>query len=287
MPPRFDDRDGWIWLDGALLPWRDARTHVLAHGLHYGGSCFEGIRAYGGRPFALDAHLDRFARSAAILGMPLPWTREALADAVLGTLAANGLGAAYVRPVAWRDAGAMGVASAGTSVQVAVAAWEWPPFLGARGVRLLDNPWRRPDPETAPTEAKGAPSYAIGTLARDRARAAGFDDALLLDGRGFLAEASGANLFLRQGDLLLTPRTVSALAGITRSVVIEMAKAEGLRVLEADLDPAWLDRADEVFLTGAAAEIVPAVEALGRAWQPGPLAERLAARYQALVRAED
>lgn len=285
MGQRFDKRNGWIWMDGRLTPWAEATTHVLSHGLHYGGSCFEGIRAYGGRPFALEAHLDRFLRSAEILGMPLPWTREALAEAVEATVKANGIEDGYIRPVAWRDAGAMGVASAGTSVQVAVAAWEWPPFLGGKGVRLLDTPWRRPDPQTAPTEAKGAPLYAIGTLARDRALAAGFDDALLLDWRGFLAEASGANLFLRQGDLLLTPRTVSALAGITRATVIGLAKAEGMRVLEADLDPAWLDRAEEVFLTGTAVEIVPVVEALGRTWQPGPATERLSARYQALVRA--
>lgn len=218
--------------------------------------------------------------------MPLPWTREALATATMETIAANGIGDGYVRPVAWCDAGAMGVASAGTAVQVAIAAWEWPPFLGAKGVRLLDSPWRRPDPQTAPTEAKGAPLYAIGTLARDRALSAGFDDALLLDWRGFLAKASGANLFFRQGDLLLTPRTVSALTGITRATVIGLAKAEGLRALEADLESAWLDRAEEAFLTGTAAEIVPVVEALGRAWQPGPATAALSARYLALVRAD-
>lgn len=211
--PPLDDRDGHIWLDGRFVPWRDARLHVLTHGLHYGGGVFEGERVYDGHVFKLTEHSQRLHDSARELGFDIPFSVAELDGATLELVARQGIGDGYVRPVAWRGSEQISVAGAGTSVHVAIAAWEWPHVFSAdaknSGIRLGTSRWRRPAPDTAPVRAKAASLYNICTLARDAAAADGFDDALLLDYRGLVAEATGANIFLVTGKSC-TPRPQTA-----------------------------------------------------------------------------
>ena len=215
----FDDRDGTIWLDGAMVPWREARLHVLSHGLHYASSVFEGERAYGGHIFALRQHSERLIGSGRILGFEIPYTAEQLDAACQAVIAANDLPDSYVRPVAWRGSEQLSVAATGTTVHVAIACWAWPNLFGAdrmAGVRLDMATWKRPHPQTAPTASKAAGLYMIGTMAKQQAADAGFDDALMLDWRDQVSEATGANVFLNIGGELHTPTPDCFLDGITR-----------------------------------------------------------------------
>ncbi|WP_328619898.1 branched-chain amino acid aminotransferase [Streptomyces sp. NBC_00354] len=259
--PALDDRDGHIWLDGRFVPWRDARLHVLTHGLHYGGGVFEGERVYDGHVFKLTEHSQRLHDSARELGFSIPFSVAELDGATLELVARQGIGDGYVRPVAWRGSEQIGVAGAGTSVHVAIATWEWPHVFSAdaknSGIRLGTSRWRRPAPDTAPVRAKAASLYNICTLARDAADAAGFDDALLLDYRGLVAEATGANIFLVAGEELHTPTADCFLAGITRATVLDLARELGIRVVERDVRPEELGGFDECFLTGTAYEVQP------------------------------
>ncbi|MFI9000706.1 branched-chain amino acid aminotransferase [Streptomyces sp. NPDC053541] len=284
----FDDRDGTVWLDGAFVPWREARLHVLSHGLHYGGAVFEGVRVYGGRPFKSREHAERLRASARELNYTIPYAVAELDAVTREVVARAGISDGYVRPVAWRGAEQISVSGTGNSVHVAVAAWEWPHVFadGAQrhGIRLRTSRWRRPSPDTAPVRAKAASLYAIGTLARDEAEAAGFDDALLLDHRGRLAEATGANLFLVIDGELHTPVPESFLDGITRQTVIALAAELGLTVRTRDIDPAELTLADEVFLTGTAYEVQPVRAVDARAFAVGKTTLRLAEAYGELVR---
>ncbi|KAF4406878.1 MULTISPECIES: branched-chain amino acid aminotransferase [Streptomyces] len=286
--PPFDDRDGSIWLDGAFVPWRDAKLHVLSHGLHYGGGVFEGERVYGGRVFKLTEHSRRLHTSARELGFRLPFAVSELDDASREVVRRQGIADGYVRPVAWRGSEQLGVSSAGTSVHVAIAAWEWPHVFSAdarlRGIRLSTSRWRRPSPDTAPVHAKASSLYNICTLARDAAVAAGHDDALLLDHRGHLAEATGANLFLAIGGALHTPIPDVVLNGITRQTVINLARELGIAVYERHIRPEELSRADEVFLTGTAYEVQPVVAVDEHAYKVGKLASALSEAYGRLVR---
>ncbi|MFI8521739.1 branched-chain amino acid aminotransferase [Streptomyces sp. NPDC085481] len=287
-PVPFDDRDGTIWLDGSFVPWREARLHVLSHGLHYGGAVFEGVRVYGGRPFKSVEHAERLRDSAREMNYELPYA-EAELDAVTREIVRReGIEDGYVRPVAWRGSEQLGVSGAGTFVHVAVAAWEWPHVFadGAQehGIRLKTSRWRRPAPDTAPVRAKAASLYAIGTLARDEAEAAGYDDALLLDHRGRLAEATGANLFLVVDGELHTPVPDGFLDGITRRTVIALAGELGLTVRVRPIEPAELALADEVFLTGTAYEVQPVSAVDDRAYEVGKTTRRLAEAYGRLVR---
>ncbi|MFD8013148.1 branched-chain amino acid aminotransferase [Streptomyces sp. NPDC058955] len=285
----FDDRDGVIWLDGAFVPWRDANLHVLSHGLHYGGGIFEGIRVYGGRAFKPVEHFERFHASARELGFRVPFGPAELDAAMRETIRRQDIVDGYVRPVAWRGSEQISVSGAGTSVHVAIAAWEWPHVFSddarTRGIRLRTSRWRRPSPDTAPVRAKAASLYNICTLARDEAEAAGYDDALLLDYRGHLAEATGANLFLVIDGALHTPTPDTFLDGITRQTVLSLAEDLGIAVHVRHIGPEELDRADELFLTGTAYEVQPVRAVDERSYEVGSVTSALAKAYTDLTRA--
>ncbi len=284
----FDDRDGVIWYDGALVPWRDARLHVLSHGLHYASCVFEGERVYNGNVFHLDEHTERLINSAKVLGFAIPFTAEEINAACNEVVKAQGLKDAYVRPVAWRGSEMMAVSAQQTRIHVAIAAWQWPsyfdPAARMKGIRLTTSKWRRPAPDTAPTAAKAAGLYMICTLSKHAAEAAGYHDALMLDYRGLIAEATGANIFLVQDGKLHTPVPDCFLDGITRRVVIGLARARGFEVIERHIQPEELARTQEVFLTGTAAEVTPVSEIDHHGFTVGDITRALIEDYDALVR---
>lgn len=283
----FDDRDGFVWWDGKLIPWREAKLHVLSHGLHYGSAVFEGERSYGGNIFKLDAHTERLIESGRLLGFEIPYTKEEINQACIDVLAANNLTDAYLRPLAWRGSEQLAVSAQHTKIHLMVACWEWPNLFGAdrmKGVRLGLADWRRPHPQTAPTASKAAGLYMIGTLAKHKAEAEGYNDALMLTWDGFVGEATGANLFLVIDGKLHTPTPDCFLDGITRKTVIALAKARGIEVIERQIPFEDLAKATEAFLTGTAAEITP-VRQIGPDlhFTPGTITETLLADYEALV----
>jgi len=283
----FDDRDGVIWFDGALVPWREAKLHVLSHALHYASAVFEGERAYGGRVFKLSEHSERLVESARILDMTLPYSAAEIDAATEAVIAANEIADGYVRPIAWRGSEQMGVAAQNTTIHVAIASWEWGAYFGdeaLRGIRLATAHYRRPSPETAPVKSKAAGLYMICTLARHKVQAAGYTDALMLDWRGQVAEATGANIFMVFDGALHTPTPDCFLDGITRRTVMELARKRGIEVIERAIMPDELAKADEVFLTGTAAEVTPVSEIDGHHFQVGPVARRMVEDYAALVR---
>ncbi len=232
----FDDRDGWIWFDGKLVPWREANIHVLTHALHYASSVFEGQRAYNGKIFRLTDHSTRLHHSAKLLGFELPWSVAEIDAACEEVLKANNLTDAYMRPIAWRGSEQMGVTAAGALPHVAIAAWEWgkyfDPARAAKGLRLDIAPWRRPAPFTAPVHSKASGLYMICTLSRQTAEARGFDDALMFDWRGQVSEATGANVFFVRDNQLHTPTPDCFLDGITRRTVMDLARGRGIEVVE-------------------------------------------------------
>ena len=261
----FDDRDGVIWFNGELIPWRDGKLHVLSHALHYASSVFEGERSYGGSIFKLTEHSERFAFSAQTLGFEIPYSVAEIDAACIETCKANDIIDGYVRPVAWRGSEMMGVSAQETKINVAIAAWAWPSYFSPearmKGIRLKTSEWRRPSPETAPVHAKAAGLYMICTLSKHAAEAEGFDDCLMLDWRGHVAEATGANIFISFGDgKLHTPTPDCFLNGITRRTVIELAEKRCIEVIERTILPDELKDATEVFLTGTAAEVTPVGE---------------------------
>jgi branched-chain amino acid aminotransferase len=283
----FDDRDGVIWLDGKLVPWRDAQVHVLTHALHYASCVFEGERIYDGKVFKLREHSQRLIDSGRMLGFDLPLSLEALMAATNETVKATGIPNGYVRPVAWRGPEQMGVAAQATKIHVAIAIWEWPSYFSpearAKGIRMKWAKWARPAPNTAPTAAKAAGLYMICTLAKHDAEAEGFDDALMLDWRGQLAESTGANLFLAIDGELHTPTPDCFLDGITRQTVMGLARDNQIKVVERTIWPNELAKAAEVFITGTAAEITP-VGAIGDyRFTPGPVTNRLIGAFDKLV----
>lgn len=284
----FDDRDGWIWLDGAFVPWRSANLHVLSHGLHYASAVFEGERCYSGHIFKLRAHTERLINSAKILGYAIPWTAEEIDAACQETVARNGLTDAYVRPIAWRGAEEMGVAAHNTKIHLAIAVWEWGAYFGVeqrmQGVRLAMAPWKRPSPETAPTASKAAGLYMIGTMSKHAAMDQGYDDALMLDFKGDVAEATGANIFFNMGGELHTPTPICFLDGITRRTVMGLARQHQVKVVERTILESEMKDASECFLAGTAAEVTPIREIGALTFTPGPLTERLMREYAALVR---
>jgi branched-chain amino acid aminotransferase len=284
----FDDRDGLIWLDGAMVPWREAKVHVLSHGLHYASCVFEGERVYDGRIFKLEAHSQRLADSARHLGFELPYGVAQINQACRQVVAANGIGDGYVRPVAWRGSEMMAVSAQRSSIRVAIASWPWPayftPEARLKGIRMSRARYRRPSPETAPTQSKAAGLYMICTLSKHEVEAKGYDDALMLDYRGLLAEGTGANLFLVIDGRLHTPTPDCFLDGITRQTVIELAKARGIEVIERHIQPEELGRASEVFLTGTAVEVTPVREIDEHHFEVGNLTRQLIADYDALTR---
>ena len=283
----FDDRDGWIWFDGKLVPWREANIHVLTHAMHYASSVFEGQRAYGGRIFRLNDHSRRLRRSAELLGFELPWSAEEIDSACNEVLKANNLTDAYVRPVAWRGSEQMGVSPKGTKPHVAIAAWQWgkyfDPAKAEKGIRLDIAPWRRPAPYTAPVESKAAGLYMIATLSKQHAEGRGFDDALMFDWRGRVAEATGANAFFVKDGALHTPTPDCFLNGITRQTVMELARKRGIEVIERAIWPEELESFEQFFLTGSAAEVTHVGSAGPWNFEVGELSRQLARDYDDLV----
>lgn len=285
----FDQREGWIWMNGEMLPWKDATTHVLTHGLHYGSSVFEGERAYGGKIFKSREHSERFHRSAELLGFTIPYSVDALLEAKQACINANNIVDGYVRPVAWRGSEMMAISAQKNKIHVAIAMWSWPsmfkPEIKERGIRLTWAPYKRPSPETAPCASKAAGLYMICTVSKHTAESQGFDDALMLDYRGYLAEATGANLFLIIDGAIHTPTPDCFLDGITRRTVMDLAKSLGYKVIERHILPEELAKVQEVFLTGTAAELTPVGEIAGQKFSVGPITKQLMEAYSALVRA--
>ena len=286
--PAYDDRDGLIWHDGHMLPWRDSRAHVLTHALHYASAVFEGQRAYEGRVFKLTEHTERLHASAAAMGFQIPWSVADIDGACREVLNANKILDGYVRPIAWRGSEMMGVSAQQNSIHLAIAAWPWPSYFSPearmKGIRLKTARWRRPSPESAPVHAKAAGLYMICTLSKHEAEADGFDDALMLDYRGRVAEATGANVFLVLDGALHTPEPDCFLDGITRRTVIGLARARGIGVTERAMQPDELGQAKEVFLTGTAAEVTPVGAIDGLNFEVGPVTQQLRDDYEALVR---
>jgi branched-chain amino acid aminotransferase len=283
----FDDRDGWIWWDGALVPWRDAKLHVLSHGLHYASAVFEGERAYAGNIFRLRDHTDRLINSARILGFEIPYTADQIDAACKETLAANNLIDAYVRPIAWRGSEMLAVSAQHTKIHLAIAVWPWPSYFGddrMTGIRLGMAEWKRPSPDTAPTAAKATGLYMIGTLSKHKAEAEGFADALMLDWRGLVAEATGANIFFVMDGAIHTPTPDCFLDGITRRSVMSIAKRHQMTVVERPIDGSEIGSASEVFLAGTAAEVTPVREIAGHRFTPTRITETLLKDYDVLVR---
>jgi branched-chain amino acid aminotransferase len=279
----YDDRDGLIWFDGKMVPWREANVHVLTHALHYASSVFEGQRAYGGEIFRLTDHSKRLKRSGELLGFDIPWSVEEIDAACREVLEASGLEDCYMRPLAWRGSEQMGVSAQKSKIHLAIAAWPWGAYFGEeailKGLRLDISQWRRPAPYTAPVESKAAGLYMICTLARHQAQAKGYDDALMFDWRGQVAEGTGANAFFVKEGKLHTPTPDCFLNGITRQTVIELAQKRGIEVVERAIWPEELEGFEQFFLTGSAAEVTPVAEAGPWRFEVGEMTKQLRRDY--------
>jgi branched-chain amino acid aminotransferase len=282
----FHDRDGWVWMDGAFVPQRDAKVHVLTHAMHYASCVFEGERAYGGSVFKSNEHSKRLAHSARILGFRLPCEPEEIDRAKSELVAKMGFGDCYLRALAWRGSEQLGVSAKNNTIHVAVAAWEWGDYFAdkMKGIRLMIAPWRRPAPDTAPSNAKAAGLYMICTLSKHAAEDAGFNDALMFDWRGQIAEATGANIFFIRDGAIHTPTPDCFLNGLTRQTVMALARQRGMEVVERAIFPNELATFSECFLTGSAAEITPIREIAGMSFKPGAISEQLIHDYSALTR---
>ena len=283
----FHDRDGFIWMDGKLVPWREANVHILTHALHYGSGVFEGERAYGGEIFKLTEHTERLIESARILEFEITQSVAEIDQACRDVVAANKLVDCYVRPIAWRGSEQMGVSAQKTKVHLAIAAWDWGSYFPMeqrlKGIRICFAKYRRPDPATAPTRAKAAGLYMICTVEKHRAERAGYADALMLDWRGRVAECTGANIFLIKDGVIHTPEADCFLDGITRRTVIALARKRGYEVHERAILPEELPSFSECFITGTAAEVTPVSEIGDFKFKPGQISETLLNDYMALV----
>lgn len=284
----FDERDGFIWLDGKLVPWREATLHVLTHALHYGSAVFEGERAYNGKVFKMREHTERLRRSAELLDYKIPYAADEIDAVIMATLKANNLKDAYVRPIAWRGTETLGVSALQCKIHLAIACWEWPSYFSpearAKGIKLMMSPWARPAPTTAPTAAKAAGLYMICTISKNKAEQQGYSDALMLDWRGYVAEATGANFFMVKNGALHTPPIDCILNGITRLTVMDLARQRGIEVIERLFKPEEIENADEIFLTGSAAEVTAVGQIGDWRFTPGPVTAQLAESYEKLTR---
>ena len=291
----MSDRDGWIWFDGALKPWREASTHVLTHTLHYGLGVFEGLRAYatptGAAIFRLGDHTRRLLQSAHILGLDIPYSQAELENAQIEVARANGLRSGYLRPLAFLGSEKMGIDPGGAAVHVAIAAWEWEAYLGPHalesGIRVKVSSFARHHVNVQMCRSKSVSTYANSILANREARADGYDEALLLDTDGFVAEGAGENIFLVRDGCLIEPELASALDGVTRRSIIALAREEGIAVVARRVTRDEVYIADEAFFTGTAAEVTPIIEVDRRRignGLPGPLTRRLQERFFACVR---
>ncbi|WP_039019318.1 branched-chain amino acid aminotransferase [Halocynthiibacter namhaensis] len=285
----YDDRDGKIWMDGKLIEWRDANVHILTHGLHYASSVFEGERVYGGKIFLSRKHSERLHKSGELMDMPIPYTVDEIEAAKAEVVAANGLTDAYVRVVAWRGSGEdMGVSAARNPVRMAVVAWSWGNYYGdakMKGAKLDIAKWKRPSPETIPTAAKAAGLYMICTMSKHAAEAKGCSDALFMDYRGYVAEATGANIFFVKDGEVHTPLPDAILNGLTRQTVIKMLEEKGIKVHVRHIMPEELADFEQCWLTGSAAEVTPVGQIGEHTFEVGDIARDISESYEKLVRA--
>lgn len=283
----FDQREGHIWFNGELVPWTEARLHVLSHALHYASCVFEGERAYGGEIFKLNEHTERLFKSAELLGFKIPYTVEEINQASIDTVKAQGYDDAYVRPVAWRGSEMMGVSAQATKINVAIAVWEWPSYFDPaqrlKGIRLDLAEWRRPDPATAPCKSKAAGLYMICTLSKHAAEDKGYADALMLDYRGQVAEATGANVFFVKDGVIHTPTPDCFLDGITRRTVIGLAKERQVKVVERAIMPDEMEGFEQCFITGTAAEVTPVSEIGPYSFEVGDITKTMMEDYMKAV----
>jgi len=282
----FHDRDGFIWVDGEFVPWRDAKVHILTHSLHYGSGVFEGDRAYEGEIYALTDHSQRLINSAKFMGYDIPFSLDEINKACNDTLAKSGLGSAYVRPIAWRGSEKMGVAAQTNKIHLAVAVWAWGDYFAdkMKGIKLCMADWRRPAPDTIPCKSKGAGLYMICTLSKHEAENKGFNDALMLDHTGRIAECTGAHIFFIRDGELHTPTNDILLDGITHKSVIALAKKRKIKVHKRDIWPEELPSFSECFIVGTAAEITPVRSIERLKYTPGDLTFGLVEDYDKLVR---
>jgi branched-chain amino acid aminotransferase len=287
MALTFDQRDGVIWYDGKLIPWADAKLHVLSHGLHYASAVFEGERAYGGEIFKCTQHSERLIRSGKVLDFDIPYSVAEIDAAKRLVLKTNGQTDAYVRPIAWRGSEMMGVSGQQNKIHLAIATWEWPSYFDPaerlKGIRLALAEYRRPDPKTAPVLAKAAGLYMICTISKHKAEREGYADAMMLDWQGRVAECTGANIFFVQDGKLHTPIADCFLDGISRQTVIELAKRRGIEIAERRIMPDELSSMSECFITGTAAEVTPVSEIANWRFKPGKITEQLMSDYTAEV----
>jgi len=281
----YDDRDGWIWLDGNFVPWRDAKIHVLTHSLHYGACVFEGERAYDGVIFEGPGHTKRLHKSAELVGYKIPYSAAEIDKAKNELMAKNGLEDCYVRAFAWRGSEMMGVSAQQASIRMAIAVWPWGSYFAdkSKGIRVTMSDWKRPSPETIPSAAKASGLYMICTMSKHKAEAEGFADALMLDYRGYVAELTGANIFFIRDGAIHTPSPECFLNGITRQTVIKLARQRGFEVIERHITPDELASFSECFITGSAAEVTPVAELAGHHYRPGNITGALADDYDKLV----
>lgn len=282
----YDDRDGWIWQDGVFVPWREAKVHVLTHSLHYGSAVFEGERAYEGQIFKSDEHTKRLHKSAEYLDYKIPYSVEEINAAKQELMAKMGFKDCYIRAFAWRGSEMMGVSAQQNTIHLAIAMWEWGNYFAdkMKGIRVTMSKWKRPSPETIPSAAKAAGLYMICTMSKHAAEKEGYADALMLDYRGYVAELTGANVFLIKDGAIHTPIADCFLDGITRRTVIDLAKARGYELIERRIKPEELGDFTECFITGTAAEVTPVAEMAGHVYTPGEMTKALVEDYDALVR---
>ena len=284
----YHDRDGFIWFDGHLVPWRDAKVHILTHAMHYASAVFEGERAYEGEIFKLREHSERLIEGAGIMDFTIPYSAEQIDQACRDVIRANSLSDCYLRPIAWRGSEMMGVSAQAAKIHLAVAAWNWGSYFPMeqrlKGIRIAMAQYRRPAPDSAPFRAKAAGLYMICTIEKHRAERAGYSDALMLDYRGHVAECTGANVFLIKDGAIHTPTPDCFLDGITRRTVIDIAKARGIAVVERPILPQDLGSFSECFITGTAAEVTPVSEMGDHRYKPGQITETLLNDYMELVR---
>ena len=288
MSGGYNDRDGKIWFDGNFVDWRDAKVHVLTHAMHYASSVFEGERAYNGKIFKSVEHSERVKKSANLIDFDIPYTVEEIENAKYQALEKNGLSDAYVRAFAWRGAGEdMGVASSRNPVRVAVAVWSWGNYYGDakfKGAKLDIAKWRRPDPATAPSQAKAAGLYMIATMSKHAAEDKGCSDAMMFDYRGYVAEATGANMFFVKDGEVHTPKPDAFLNGITRQTVIDLLKKKSISVIERHIMPDELEGFEQCWLTGTAAEVTPVGQIGDYSFEVGALTKEISESYDKLVR---
>ncbi len=288
MVGSYDDRDGKIWLDGKLVPWREANVHLLTHAMHYASSVFEGERAYNGKIFKSRLHSERLLKSGEYIDVPIPYTVDEIEAAKYDVMQANGLTDAYIRVLAWRGSGDdMGVASQRNPVRMVVAAWEWGAYYGdakTKGAKLDISKWKRPSPETIPCFAKASGLYMICTMAKHQAEAKGCSDAMMFDYRGYVAEATGANMFFVKDGEVHTPKPDCFLNGLTRQTVIDMLEKKKIKVHVRHIMPEELEGFEQCWLTGTAAEVTPVGQIGDYNFEVGAMARDISNSYEKLVR---